>query len=184
MMEFRRATGKDVSAILELQAANLLANLDAKGRQDGFLSAEFTSEQIEEMITDVAVIAASERGSIFGFLCAARCEHATQFPLVAAMIQRFSAVQFQGRPLSAQHAFIYGPVCIDRTQRGQGLLTGLYQTLVKTVEGRFDVGVALIAKENPRSFRAHVRKLGMLPVGEFDFAGHRFDILAFSVKRS
>lgn len=184
MMEFKRATAKDVPAILQLQAANLVANLDAADRQDGFLSAEFTRRQLEEMATDIAIVVASEQGSVLGFLCAARCEYCTQFPLVAAMIRTFSEVQFQGRPLSAYRSFIYGPVCIARAQRGRGLLVGLYQALLNTVEGKYEVGVALIAKENPRSLRAHVRKLAMTPVGEFDFAGRWFDILAFSVTRS
>lgn len=75
--------------------------------------------------------------------------------------------------------FIYGPVCIDRAYRGRGLLRGLYETLRREVAGRYDIGVAFVADDNPRSLRVHVDGLGMGDVGEFVFWGKQYHILAF-----
>jgi hypothetical protein len=45
VMEFRRATPGDIPAILDVQAANFIDNLDDAEWQDGFLSVELTREQ-------------------------------------------------------------------------------------------------------------------------------------------
>ncbi|MEP6959608.1 MAG: hypothetical protein ABI980_12835, partial [Nitrospirota bacterium] len=76
---------------------------------------------------------------------------------------------------------VYGPVCIARSQRARGLLRSLYQELLSALGATYDLGVALISKNNPRSLEAHVRKLGMTPVGEYEFRGQQYDIVAFHI---
>lgn len=180
-MEFRRARPEDVSAILRLQAANFIGNLAPQDRQYGFLSAEFTPEQIAAMTTDPGVIVASDQGSIVAFLCASRRDFDHQSPVIARMIEQLDRVHFRGRILSSYNAFIYGPVCIDRSQRGRGLLRGLYETLTREVSRRFEVGVAFVARENEHSLQAHIQGLGMVEVGRFQCGGRDYVIVAFSV---
>ena len=43
---FRRAQPQDYPAILRLQSENFIANLSEKERKEGFLSAEFSREQV------------------------------------------------------------------------------------------------------------------------------------------
>jgi acetyltransferase (GNAT) family protein len=127
-------------------------------------------------------IVASEGGRLAGYLCASSCAFNRQFPLLACMMEQFDGIMFRGRPLASARLFIYGPVCIDRPYRGRGLLRGLYEALRKEVAGRFEVGVAFVADENPHSLRAHVNRLGMDHVGDFNFAGKDYHILAFQVR--
>jgi hypothetical protein len=180
-IEFRRAVLRDFSAILRLQAANFVGNLSVEDRQGGFLSAQFTPEQIAEMASDIGIIIASGQDFVLGFLCAFRHDFNHQSPVVDMMIQQIDKVQYRGKPLSSYRFFIYGPVCIDRSQRGRGLLQGLYETLKKEVAGQFDVGIGFVAKDNPHSLRAHVDRLDMSQVGEFELNGNSYVILAFSV---
>ena len=77
--------------------------------------------------------------------------------------------------------FVYGPVCIAHSQRGRELLVALYQGLLSALGARYDLGVALIPKETPRSFEAHVRKLGKTAVGEYEFRGQEYDIVVFHI---
>jgi hypothetical protein len=181
VMKFRRATSEDFSAILEVQAANFIGNLNDAARQNGFLSVEFTREQIEEMADHVGIIVARDETGVAGYLCASACEFNRSFPLIADMMQQFNRIDYRGRSLTSYRVFIYGPVCIDRPYRGQGLLRGLYETLKQEVAGPYDVGVAFVAEDNPHSFRAHVDGLGMDRVGEFLFDAKRYHILAFGV---
>lgn len=181
-MEFRRAAREDIPAILDVQAANFIGNLGDAERQDGFLSVMFTAKQLEEMAGHVGIIVAVGGSRLAGYLCASSCEFNRLFPLLAAMMQRFDGIDYRGRPLASSHVFIYGPVCIDQSYRGRGLLRGLYETLQREVVGRYDIGVAFVAHDNPHSLRVHVDGLGMAHVGEFDFSGKQYHILAFDVR--
>ena len=111
-MHTRPAVAADIQAILSIQTANLHANLTEAERRDGFLSAAFTAEHFAQMMREVAVMVADDAGEVCGYLCAGSPAFHRQFPLLAAMIDRFQRVDFLGRPLAAQRAFIYGPVCV------------------------------------------------------------------------
>jgi L-amino acid N-acyltransferase YncA len=181
-MEFRRAKDEDIPAILDVQAANFIGNLSDAERQDGFLSVKFTRRQFEEMASHVGVIIAAAESGLAGYLCASSCEFNRSFPLLAAMMRQFDAIDYRGRSLTSSRVFIYGPVCIDRSYRGRGLLRGLYETLLQEVVGRYDIGVAFVAGDNPHSLLVHVDGLGMTHVGEFTFSGKQYRILAFAVR--
>ena len=170
-----------MAAILDLQSANFIGNLAPSERQAGFLSIECSLAQLEAMAADVGIIVACEDGRLAGYLCASSCEFNRQFPLLARMIEQFGRMSVRSRLLACSRVFIYGPVCIDRPYRGRGVLGGLYQTLKNTVAGRFDVGVAFVAKENAHSLRAHVEQLTMEHVGDFGYSGKDYHILAFEV---
>jgi GNAT superfamily N-acetyltransferase len=183
-VEFRRATPDDFGGILRLQADNFIGNLTVERQQEGFLSAELTPDQLALMARDLAVLIAHNQDRVVGYLCAATIECCRSIPLVEAMLRSFDHVRYEDRLLSAYRFFIYGPVCIDRAYRGKGLLVGLYRQLLQAVTDRFKIGVALIAKANSLSLHAHVTKLHMVAVGEFEFAGHGYVTLAFRVQKN
>ncbi len=180
-MRTRPAVAADIRSILSIQTANVLANLTDEERRGGFLSAAFTAEHLAQMMREVAVMVAEDTGEVRAYLCAGSLAFHRQFPLLAAMIDRFQRVEFLGRPLAAQRTFIYGPVCVARSHRGRGLLRGLYGALRREVAGGYDAGVAFVAKDNQRSLAAHADGLGMTLAGDFVFDGKAYWILAFHV---
>lgn len=180
-VEFRRARPEDFSAILKIQSANYVGNVPAAERGDGFLSAEFTPEQVAAMAGDLGIIVASDARSVMGYLCGFRCEFNHGSPVLARMLETFDSVTYEGKPLSSYRVFIYGPVCIDRRHRRRGLLRGLYEALKREVAGEFEVGVAFVARDNAHSLKAHVAGLGMMEVGDFEVKGNVYVTLAFEV---
>lgn len=176
---YRRLADEDYVGVLALQEANLFDNLSTEDRQNGFLSARFSREQFGRMDRDVAVLVARDVERVVGYLCASGVELNRQFPLLLAMIERYADVSFQGRALADQKTFVYGPVCVDRAYRGHGVLRGLFQALRHETLGRFDAGVAFVAEDNQRSLAVHIARLGMDDVGEFEFKGKRYRVLAF-----
>jgi predicted GNAT superfamily acetyltransferase len=178
-VEYRRAASQDYSAIVQLNAANFFANLNESERADGFLSALFTAEQIAAMAEDLGITVAITDGLVTGFLCAFRNHFNHGSPVVAKMFESYDRVYFEGRLLSSFNSYAYGPVCIDRAYRRQGLLRGLYEAQKQELAGQFEVGVALIARSNPHSMQAHVAGLGMIEVGEFEANGNIFSTVAF-----
>ena len=178
---FRRATPRDDSAILRLQSANYIGNLSEGERNEGFLSAEFTQEQIAQMVDDLGITVAVESDILAGYLCAFRNKFNHGSPVLAKMFDSYNHVQFEGKPLGAYNTYVYGPVCIDRSYRSRGLLRGLYETQKKDLAGRFEVGVAFVSRDNPHSLQAHVEGLGMTEVADFQVKDNIYVILAFSL---
>jgi predicted GNAT superfamily acetyltransferase len=67
-------------------------------------------------------------------------------------------------------------VCIERSARGAGILSGLYAELKRLAASRYGYCVLFISEGNKRSFNAHL-KLGMKPLGMFEFNKSQFYIL-------
>ncbi|HUY19889.1 MAG TPA: GNAT family N-acetyltransferase [Candidatus Binataceae bacterium] len=174
-------TRADLPAILRIQSASYVGNLTPEQRAGGFLSAEYTAEELLRMAEDVAVLVAAEDGQVLGFVCAYSTALGAHFPIVARMAAQFGEIDFRGQRLECSRVLVYGPVCVDPAARGRGAVRGLFEQLKRTAAGRFDVGTALVAEDNPYSMHVHVTRLGMTPVGEFDYQGKRFTILAFAV---
>jgi GNAT superfamily N-acetyltransferase len=176
----RAATG-DWDAVLALQEANLAWNLGDEERASGFLSARFSRDQFGAMNESGAVVVAWHQDALAGYVCASTPAFNAGVPIVAAMIQELSSLSFLGRSLRSPATVIYGPVCVSQSHRGQGVFRGLIEALKRELRGHFDTAAGFIARSNARSLAAHVDGLGMGIVGEFDFEGKRYCIVAFGV---
>jgi hypothetical protein len=180
-IEFRRFAPEDLPEILRIQKENFVSNLSTEERQDGFLSVEFTPQQFEEMNREIPIIVADLGSQLCGYLCGISLRSAAQVPLLAHIIGLFEETSFQNRFLDRYHSFIYGPVCVEKQARGQRVLEGLYAELLHQITGDFEVGVLFISHDNPRSLHAHIHKLGMEKVRDFEFNGKAFGLLAFAI---
>jgi hypothetical protein len=175
-VEFRRAQPPDYPAILELQHANLLKNVQGDSA-DGFLSVEYTGSELDAMNRDLGVFVAVKDGVVVGYLCGTSCGYAARYPILAAMIDRFPLLSMEGEGLSPANTFIYGPVCIARHERGSGILSGLYEALKEAARSSYTFCALFISDRNRRSLDAHRRKLGMSMLGAFEALGAQFHIL-------
>jgi hypothetical protein len=178
-IEYRCARPEDYAEIVQLQRANYIANLTAEERREGFLSAEFSLDQVAAIASDLGIAIVTIDDDLAGCLCGIRREFNHGSPLVEKMLESYVNAVFEDKPLSAFNSYIYGPVCIARQYRRRGLLRGLYEFQKKDLAGLFELGVALVSHSNPHSMQAHVEGLGMTEAGEFELNGNLFAILAF-----
>lgn len=178
---FRRAAAADYPDILALHRKNLLSNLSPLEQQDGFLSIDISDPVLAAINEDLAVVVAVHEKSVIGYVCGKTQEYSQQIPLLRYMMSLYQETLFQGQPLSNYHSFLYGPVCVAAAYRGTGILQGLFQALLAQVATRFNAGVAFVAKDNPRSLRAHTQKLGIELLRDFEFNGKSYVILGFTV---
>jgi hypothetical protein len=58
-------------------------------------------------------------------------------------------------------------------------LRRLFEAQKRDLAGKFEIGVALVARANVYSLNAHVAGLGMTEVGEFEVNGKAFATVAF-----
>jgi hypothetical protein len=178
-IEYRCARPEDYAEIVQLQRANYIANLTAEERREGFLSAEFSLDQVAAIASDLGIAIVTIDDDLAGCLCGIRREFNHGSPVVEKMLESYVNAVFEDKPLSAFNSYIYGPVCIARQYRRRGLLRGLYEFQKKDLAGLFELGVALVSHSNPHSMQAHVEGLGMTEAGEFELNGNLFAILAF-----
>jgi len=176
---YRRAIPADFDGILCLQHQNLLTTLQGEDLSQGFLSLEFTREQLRRVNTEIGIFVALRDKTVIGYLMAESVEFAAGSPLMAHMLKRLTDGFFNGIALSSCCLFVYGPVCVDRQQRGHGVLEALFGIMKETLRADYDVGVAFVSENNPRSLHAHRHKLGMKVVDKFEFNGQKYNTLVF-----
>ena len=181
-MEIRRAIPDDYPGICELAAANYEQNLSPTDRQQGFISAKYTLQQIANIASDLGIIVARDNNRVVGFACASRLNADDQPSIVKNMIAEFDRIGFQGRPLADYKIFLYGPACLGLAYRGRGLLRELYQGVKRAVTGKYDLGSAFVDEDNPRSLKAHAKSLGMSEVGRFTHDERSYRMLVFRVE--
>jgi hypothetical protein len=169
----------DFEGILDLQSRNLYANIAASALAGGFVTTPFTPDLLRQLLTQSGVFVAEVEGEIIGYVLAGDWEFFSQWEIFRLMMARLPKLKFQGRELTVDRTFQYGPVCIDATLRGSNLLPELYTLMRSSFAQKFPIGITFINKINARSFAAHNRKLRLEVIDEFEFNDNSFYTLAF-----
>ncbi len=113
------------------------------------------------------VIVARRAGQVVGYLVSSPLEAYAEVPVVQAMLQAYRG---------ASDAYVYGPICIEETERGRGMAAAMFAALRARLPGR--EGVLFIRRDNEASLRAHT-KMGMSEVAEFKHNDKDFAVLSY-----
>ncbi|HUK09915.1 MAG TPA: GNAT family N-acetyltransferase [Stellaceae bacterium] len=158
-LEIARADARDLDGILALMEAN-------QPDQGGTLSALLSHSQLLAMLADLPLMVARRGSRVVAFLLAASKPTVANVPVIAAMLRTYPG---------SDRAYVYGPVAVDASERGQGLAQRLFTELKRLLPGR--EGILFIRADNTASLRAH-KKMGVTRRGEFIHQG--FPIVVFS----
>ena len=152
----------DLEGIVKLQSEN-------QKSQGGTLSGELNINQIEEMMKDMPQIVAYINQEIVGFLLTtSQAVHEKRnVPIVDEMFKSYKG---------NIDSYIYGPVCVSKTQRGKGVAQLMFKELLLQEPNR--EGILFIESNNEASLRAHI-KMGIKKVGNFNFNNKDFNVFAY-----
>ena len=175
----RPAIESDFDGILALHARNLYTNLSPTELAGGFVSNPFTSDLLGQLLGQDGVFVAESESKIVGYVLAGDWNFYAQWEIFILMISRLPELKFQGRELSVDRTFQYGPICVDLAMRGSSIFPQLFELMRSSFAPKFPIGVTFINKLNQRSFEAHTRKLDLEIIDEFEFNGNSFYTLAF-----
>ena len=178
-MVTRLATKDDMPGLLDLQEMNLFDNLVESEKVDGFVTTRFTIIQLKELLNRRGLFVAEDEGKILGYTMAAGWDYFSQWPIFPYMISRLSGSIFNGTKISVQNTFQYGPICVHSSLRGTDTFPRLFDAMRSELSSRYPVGMTFINKANERSYAAHIGKIGMVVVDEFEFSGREYYGLAF-----
>ena len=155
------ATPQDVDDIVGLLQANEAIN-------GGSLTGHFDRPAVMAAIDDMPVVIARAEQRLAGVLISSSMQAAERPLVIAEMLKTY-----RGDPT----AYIYGPICIDRRERGLGIAEMLFARLKAELPGR--EGILFIRRDNVASLRVHRNKLGMMSRGDFDLNGAAYTVLSY-----
>jgi L-amino acid N-acyltransferase YncA len=142
------AVAADIPEIVELQSDNL-------PDRGGTLSVPFSREWFAAAISEMPVIVARRDGRLVGYLFSATLAARVGVPIWQAMMRVYT---------EPPDAYVYGPVCVAKSERGRGVASAMFAALKMRLPGR--EGILFVRADNSASLRAHI-KMGMRQVAEF-----------------
>lgn len=184
-MQFSRIRDEeDLRAILEIQAKNLARDLPREEKErEGFVTVRHTFEILAKMnaLCPHVVILKGER--VVGYALSMLPQFRYEVPELSFMFDRIDQISYGGCPLGDQNYIVMGQICIDKSCRGQGLFSRLYDAFHK-FNGSFTYCVTEVAAENVRSMRAH-SKVGFVTVDRHpDEDGNQWNIVLWDWNKS
>lgn len=178
-MEYRRAGLSDIHKVLSLHYKYQINSIREEDKKDGFVTTPFTEAELTDLINHENGLFIGEKdGQVLAYVMAASWQFWSAWPMFAFMIEDLPNLQYKGRALSVQNSYQYGPICIDKSVRGSGVLEDIFEFARRAMAKRYPILVTFVNKINPRSYHAHTKKLGLDVIQEFEFNNNFYYELA------
>jgi len=175
---------EDIDGVLELHYRNQIDSIMEEDKKDGFVTTPFTKEQMESLINkESGLFIAIVDDKVIGYAMAASWGFWSTWPMFRFMIEDLHKLHYLGQQLTVYNSYQYGPICIDKSVRGTGVLERLFDFSRSEMEKRYPILVTFINKINPRSYQAHVRKLGLEVIQEFDYNNNKYWELVYDTSK-
>jgi hypothetical protein len=174
-IQLKNADLSEIDDILQLHNRYQIDSIAEKDKADGFVTTSFTREQMEDLINkENGLFIAKKDGIIVAYVMSASWSFWSAWPMFAFMIEDLANLQYNGRTLSIDNSYQYGPICIDKSVRGTGILENIFEFAKNRMSERFPILVTFVNKTNQRSYQAHKRKLDLDVIREFEFNGNSY----------
>lgn len=175
----KTATLNDVEEVLTLHYKYQIDSISSEDKADGFITTAFTKAHLTQLITDEnGLFIASHNNKIVAYAMAASWQFWSQWPMFQFMIKHLDDSTYQSQLITAENSYQYGPICVDKSVRGQGVFENVFNYSLKEMSKRFPIMVTFINKINPRSYQAHTRKTALEVIKEFEFNNNHYYKLA------
>lgn len=183
-MEYKIAKESDIEAILSLHEKYHVDTVTDEDKADGFITTQFNYELLKELINiENGLFIAVDQRKVVAYVMAASWEYCSKWPIFKYMIEKLHEVEFLGEKLSTSNSYQYGPICIDKKYRGSGVLEKIFDLARNEMNKRFPILVTFVNKQNPRSIRAHVEKLGLSVAMEFEYNNNVYMELVYDTSK-
>ncbi len=171
---------QDFDGVKALLHDNHVSTLNDEEKKNGFVTTNLTDEQLANLIEREKglVVAVQSDGKTVGFAMAASWAYWAEWPLFAYMIEELPKYSMDGTTFNAENTYQYGPVCVEKSLRGNGIFEQLFYASLRSMKPRFPYMVTFINHINPRSYAAHTRKVHTTDMGTFDFNNNHYHLMA------
>lgn len=159
--EISLATPDDIPGVLTLQEANLPDN-------GGSLSVRQKPDWFKHAVLEKSLLVCRRSGKVVGYVLGTSLAAKEDIPIIQAMLRTFPA---------PPDCYLYGPICVDETERGNGLAGMMFKELQTYMPSR--ACMTFVRADNEKSLRAH-QKMGMRELGAFVNESERYIALLYS----
>ena len=174
-MQIRNAELSEIDEVLKLYYKYQIDSIAEEDKADGFVTTPFTKEQMVDLINkENGLFIAKKDGVVVAYAMAASWDFWSVWPMFEFMIKNLPSLEYCGQTLSTDNSYQYGPICIDKSVRGTGVLEEVFEFAKNKMSERFPILVTFVNKTNERSYQAHKRKLGIDVIQEFEFNGNNY----------
>lgn len=178
----RVSNPSEIIGIRDLQALNLKQNITAdEAIEQGFLTAAYTIEYLEEMNAASPSIIAKDGEKIVGYALVATKDIRKGHDLIEGLFDAIDACEYNGKLLRDVKYVVVGQLCVAKEYRGQDLVQKLYGHFRDCLSNEFTYLVTDVAKANVRSLKAH-KKRGFQVINELMYGGFGWDIVLWDWK--
>jgi len=183
-MTFKVAKLSDINRVLDLHYKYQIDSIAEEDKKDGFVTTPFTKEQLTDLINqEQGLFIAIQDKKVIAYVMAASWQFWSKWPMFERMIKDLHNLKYLGQTLNVNNSYQYGPVCIDKSIRGSGILEKIFDFSIEHMAKRFPILVTFINKINTRSYEAHTRKLGLEVIQEFEFNNNQYYELVCNVSK-
>jgi hypothetical protein len=174
-MQFKNAELSEIDDVLKLHYKYQIDSIAEEDKADGFVTTPFTKEQMADLINkENGLFIAKIDGAVVAYAMAASWGFWSVWPMFKFMIKNLPNLEYHGQILTINNSYQYGPICIDKSVRGTGVLEKLFEFAKSKMSERFQILVTFVNNTNERSYQAHKRKLGLDVIQEFEFNGNNY----------
>jgi hypothetical protein len=99
------------------------------------------------------------------------------------MASFLETLEYKGVKLTMQNSYQYGPICVSKDCRGTKVFENIFEFARENMNKKYPILVTFINKINQRSYEAHVRKLGLEVITEFEFNNNHFYELVYDTSK-
>lgn len=161
----RNAVKSDIAELIALNSKWQKANLPARNT-DGYVGALFSQDTLTELIKRDQVVVAYDGLKLAGYYLLNTYSKEGVIGKHTGMV-----AGMKGKGLLEQKAIVgVGlQVVVDTAYMGSGILKAMFIMLAANVQEKYDFMFGTIAKDNPRSLKAHIKSGFTIPGEEEDF---------------
>lgn len=182
-IRFEIAKTTDIEGILALQELYLVSNMTEEEKAAGFVTTPFSVEQLQEVINQEGLFIAKDNFKIIAYIFAASWQYFSQWLIFNHMTPLLPSLSFKDFKMTDRNTFQYGPICIDKKYRGNGLINPFFDFMRIHLMKRFPISITFINKTNMPSQKAHVEKLKWAIIGDFEFNNNNYFILGYDMSQ-
>lgn len=182
-MEIRAAKLEDISQIVELQKTYHVSNLDESDKADGFLNTVMDEALLTQVIEqEQAIFVAELNNTIVAMAACASWKFWECSEGLTSVANKLGSLVVGNTQLSSTNSYFWGPVCVGKACRGQGVFEKLFRFSSEVRRVEFPYVYTYVHKDNARSFAAHTNKAGFKYTKDFELNGQTFQEMARETK--
>ena len=183
-MQYRLARVEDIEKVLELHFRYQVDSIKEEDKKDGFVTTAFSTQELSDLINkEKGLFIATEDETVLAYVMAASREFWSRWSMFEHMIKDLPNLRYLDQSLSVKNSYQYGPICIDKSIRGSGVLESIFDFAREKMSKHYPILVTFVNKLNPRSVEAHKRKLGLEVIQEFEFNGNEYYEMVYDTSK-